>query len=79
MRHSAAHHCAVALQPVNGDLRVRVSDDGSGPGPGLTSGTGHGLDSMRRRAADVGGSLRVDPTEPHGTVVTALLPLEEPL
>lgn len=73
VRHSAADHCAVDLHKSNGDLRVRVSDDGCGPHPG--SGTGHGLDSMRRRAADIGGSLRVESGEPRGTVVTALLPL----
>jgi signal transduction histidine kinase len=73
-RHSAARHCAVRLTQANGDLRVRVFDDGRGPSPG--SGSGHGLDSMRRRAADVGGSLRVEAASPQGTLVTAVLPLE---
>ncbi len=71
-RHAAAEHCDVRLQRANGDLRVRVADDGAGIGPG----TGHGLESMRRRAADIGGSLQIGPADPHGTVVTAVLPLE---
>jgi signal transduction histidine kinase len=75
-RHSAARHCAVHLERVDGDLRVLVRDDGGGCAP--PGGGGHGLDSMRRRAADVGGSLTVDPAEPRGTVVSALLPLEVP-
>jgi signal transduction histidine kinase len=76
VRHSRADHCTVMMHRVNGDLRVQISDDGSGlcDGPRL----GHGLDSMRRRAADVGGSLSIDPGDPTGTVVTAVLPLGRP-
>jgi len=73
-RHSAADHCVVRLNQANGDLRVRVSDDGRGLSPG--SGSGHGLDSMRRRAADVGGNFLVEDAIPNGTLVTAVLPLE---
>ena len=76
VRHSHADHCAVRLQRANGDLRLQVSDDGWGLG--VEQSQGHGLDSMRRRAADVGGSLTIDPADPRGTVVTAVLPLEGP-
>jgi signal transduction histidine kinase len=30
---------------------------------------------MRRRAAEIGGRVSVEVARPHGTVVTALLPL----
>lgn len=73
-RHSAADHCAVRLSQTNGSLRVRVLDDGRGLSP--ESGSGHGMDSMRRRAADVGGNFLVEGAIPHGTLVTAVLPLE---
>ena len=76
VRHSHADHCAVHLQRANGDLRIQVSDDGWGLD--VDQRQGHGLDSMRRRAADVGGSLTIDPADPTGTVVTAVLPLERP-
>ena len=62
VRHSHADHCAVRLQRANGDLRVQVIDDGWGLG--VDQSQGHGLDSMRRRAADVGGSLTIDPADP---------------
>ncbi len=75
-RHSAADHCAVSLNQSNGSLRVRVLDDGLGLS--AAAGTGHGLDSMRRRAADVGGSCHVQGALPSGTLVTAFLPLERP-
>ena len=74
-RHSGAEHCSVEIIGANGDLRVGVTDDGNGyasPRP-----MGHGLDSMRRRALDVGGRLTVATIEPHGTAVTAVLPLEK--
>ena len=74
-RHSGAEHCSVEIIGANGDLRVGVTDDGNGyasPRP-----MGHGLDSMRRRALDVGGRLTVATIEPHGTAVAAVLPLEK--
>ncbi|WP_167880260.1 sensor histidine kinase [Nocardioides guangzhouensis] len=73
-RHAGAAHCAVELARSNGDLRVGVTDDGSGLDPAATA--GHGLESMRRRALDLGGSLTVGPAWPHGTAITALLPME---
>ena len=75
-RHSAADHCTVRLNQANGDLRVRVFDDGCGLGTAVAA--GHGLDSMRRRAADIGGEVCVELAEPRGTLVTAVLPLEAP-
>jgi signal transduction histidine kinase len=73
-RHSGASHCCVQINQVNGDLTIGVTDDGHGFAR-LRS-TGHGLDSMRRRASDLDGRLSVAPIEPHGTAVTASLPLQ---
>ncbi|MGA8044769.1 MAG: sensor histidine kinase [Dermatophilaceae bacterium] len=75
-RHAAADRCAVRLKQSNGSLCVRVLDNGRGIRP--ESGPGHGLDSMRRRAADVGGDLLIENALPHGTRVTATLPLAFP-
>jgi signal transduction histidine kinase len=75
-RHSGAGHCAVEIRQVDGHLFVGVEDDGAGRGAGRAA--GHGLESMRRRAADLGGRLSVSDAEPTGTRVTAELPLEVP-
>jgi signal transduction histidine kinase len=77
-RHADAHLCGVRLERLNGDLRVQVYDDGCGCGrlADPLPGAGHGLESMRRRAADLGGTLEVRGGEPRGTVVSAILPLE---
>jgi signal transduction histidine kinase len=78
-RHAGAEHCRVLIDHADGRLRLGVLDDGQGPGgadhvvPGRSG--GHGLESMRRRAADLGGEVVVAAAEPHGTQVTALLPL----
>ena len=72
-RHSGAEHCQVHINQANGDLRVGVTDDGCGVA--ASQSTGHGLDSMRQRARDVGGRLDVGPREPHGTAVAAVFPL----
>ena len=73
-RHAGAHHAQVAVAVADGSLTVRVADDGTGIAGPAGTGTGIGLDSMRRRAHELGGTLQVDST-PQGTVVTARLPL----
>ena len=75
-RHSGAGHCAVEIRQVDGSLVLGVEDDGAGCGPGRSG--GHGLESMRRRATDLGGRLTVADAQPTGTRVTAVLPLEVP-
>ena len=76
VRHSGAGHCEVRLAVSDGGLEVGIDDDGSGPfgaGP-----PGVGLDSMRRRAVDLGGRLDVRALQPHGTGIIAVLPLADP-
>jgi signal transduction histidine kinase len=53
-------------------IEVVVEDDGRGLSGG--AGTGHGLTSMRRRAAALGGSLEIGAAAP-GTRVTLRLPV----
>jgi signal transduction histidine kinase len=73
-RHSGADHCRVQICQVNGNVNIGVTDDGQGLAH--VGSLGHGLDSMRRRAADADGLLTVAPIEPHGTAIRAVLPLE---
>jgi signal transduction histidine kinase len=73
VRHPGAQTCTVRLARSDGDLCVAIQDDGGGIQQ--ARGDGIGLESMRRRAAEIGGRVSVDLARPHGTVVTALLPL----
>jgi signal transduction histidine kinase len=73
VRHSGARTCSVRLARSDGDLCVAIQDDGGGIQQARDEGVG--LESMRRRAAEIGGHVSIELARPHGTVVTALLPL----
>ena len=73
-RHSGATSCWVRVGRVPQGLALSVRDDGRGiPDHGST--TGVGLESMRRRAAVLGGHVTVRPINPSGTEVSAMLPV----
>jgi signal transduction histidine kinase len=73
VRHSGARSCSVRLARSNGDLCVAIRDDGGGIQRPREESVG--LESMRRRASEIGGRLSIEVARPHGTMVTALLPL----
>jgi signal transduction histidine kinase len=73
VRHSGCSVCRLRLHPEGPWLVVEVCDDGRGIRPGTTPGIG--LQSIRERAAEVGGRLEVTDAEGGGTVVRAQLPL----
>ncbi|SES11533.1 Histidine kinase-, DNA gyrase B-, and HSP90-like ATPase [Lentzea xinjiangensis] len=72
-RHSGASTCVITVRQY-GDLVVEVVDDGRGVAADAKPGVG--LDSMRERCAELGGSCTVEPARPHGTRVVARIPLE---
>ncbi|HEX7186645.1 MAG TPA: ATP-binding protein, partial [Actinomycetes bacterium] len=72
VRHSGATSAAVSLD-VADSVVVSVVDDGHGIPAGRIAGVG--MASMRERAAELGGSLEVEPVLPQGTRVTATIPL----
>jgi two-component system, NarL family, sensor kinase len=70
-RHSGGQHCRLVLRGQDG-LRLSVTDDGRGI-PDLAP-TGVGTQSMRERAAAVGGWVAIGPADRCGTEVRAWLP-----
>jgi len=74
LRHARCSLCTVHLAADDGGLALEIRDDGDGIAPGATPHVG--LESMRERAAEVGGRLDID-TGPRGTTVRAWLPLED--
>ncbi|WP_214416366.1 sensor histidine kinase [Sphaerisporangium fuscum] len=66
-QHSGAHTVSVALTVGPGGLRVTVSDNGIGFQPGRT---GRGVDTMKRRFSEVGGTLTVNSVVGEGTTVS---------
>ena len=72
-KHARAGSARVSLAVSGGDLVVEVADDGVGIAPGTP--TGVGLVSLRERAAELGGTCRIECPDERGTVVRARLPL----
>ncbi len=71
--HAQASTCAMRLS-ISGDaLTVEVQDDGSGLPRSLHAGVG--INAMRERAAELGGSCTVETLATGGTRVSARLPL----
>jgi signal transduction histidine kinase len=77
-RHAEADHVTVSLRSRNGEIQLRVTDNGKGFGDLWlpNDSPGHiGLSSMRERAEMVNGSLTID-SGGRGTVVTVRLPAD---
>ena len=73
-RHARARNVRVALgADEQGALTLRVEDDGAGF-DGETSRAGLGLESMRQRAASLGGSVTVESKPGEGTSVFLVVP-----
>ena len=73
-RHARATRCSIRIRLDHG-LTVDVSDDGVGLPDGWR--TGVGIASMRERVAELGGKLEIESGLPHGTRITAYLPVPE--
>jgi signal transduction histidine kinase len=73
VHHAGARHVAVSVRATDRRVVVEVRDDGAGAATEREGGVG--LVSMRERAEEIGGSLRVDSPAGGGTTVHAELPL----
>jgi signal transduction histidine kinase len=74
-KHAWARHCDVSIT-ISDVLQLGVVDDGRGIAEGAP--TGIGLHSMRKRVADLGGSIRIGRIPTGGTEVWVSLPLTSP-
>ncbi len=74
IKHAGATTCVVEISVGAGQLTLSVTDDGHYMPAGHTSGMG--LRSMRERAAELGGTFSVQPTNADGTCILVQLPLE---
>lgn len=72
-RHSGGSSVRVRLSLCDDTVEVAVADDGIGLSDGSRAGVG--LTSMRERAEELGGTLRVETGERGGTTVVARLPV----
>jgi signal transduction histidine kinase len=77
MRHSGAREVSIRLKTSDGELHLRISDDGHGfeqlPAGGPR---GIGLKIMRYRAQMLGGDLVIETHGSAGTSVSCSCPLD---
>jgi signal transduction histidine kinase len=73
VRHSHGINCQVSVTIIDNDLQVVVCDDGLGLPENVQPGVG--LNSMRERAAELGGTCVIEARPLGGTRVLARLPL----
>ncbi len=74
-KHSGAPDAHVSVRLTGRTLRVEVEDRGRGVAAVPDHDPHFGVRNMRTRAESVGGSLDVESTPGHGTIVVAVLPV----
>src|SRR5690606_15333661 len=80
-KHAGATRVGIEVAVVDDAVRLRVTDDGVGPGPALSGRAGpgrgrYGTRGVRERAELCGGDATWEPRSGGGTVVTVTLPAE---
>jgi signal transduction histidine kinase len=70
-RHADADACIVEVEVLQDQLVLRVSDNGCGISAEVAE---SGLHNIRRRAFDQGGTFKIGPEEPHGTLIEWQVP-----
>ena len=74
-RHARASRVAVELRASgDGEVRLRVEDDGTGPDPARVRAGGFGLTGLADRVRGAGGAFRFGPGERGGAVLEVRLP-----
>ena len=75
VKHGKAKTVVIELTAEEGELRLKVTDDGIGLGNARGDGKGIGLQTMEYRARFIGGTLAVLPGKTGGTTVACAVPL----
>jgi len=76
IKHAGANRVRVQIQVQNETLKVEILDDGRGFDPNLSE-KGRGLDNLRKRSAEAGGSIGWKSTPGKGSHFTFELHLAE--
>jgi signal transduction histidine kinase/ligand-binding sensor domain-containing protein len=75
VKHADCRHVEVRVDLRSHELRVELRDDGRGFPVQESDNHGHGLASMRERAARLGGHLEVESESDKGTTLRLIVPL----
>ncbi len=72
-RHSGATKVSIAISTGNNHLQLSIRDNGCGFDPGQAR-DGWGLDSLRKRAEELGGTVRIHTAPGEGTAIELAIP-----
>jgi signal transduction histidine kinase/ligand-binding sensor domain-containing protein len=79
IRHSGATQSQVTISAAEGNLLIRVADDGCGLEDAAGKGAHHGLAGMRERLLRLGGRCEITGSVGNGTTVTFIIPVQPEL
>jgi len=77
-RHADAHHVRMNVVGRPDGFELQLEDDGCGISADITTRAGIGLVSMKERAREVGGELKVTSARSGGTLISLRVPLDGP-
>jgi signal transduction histidine kinase len=77
LKHSSANYVTLRMRMAQRELQLEINDDGKGFNPAANQTMGLGLDSMRERAAQLGGALTILSKPGQGTRVRLSVPFDE--
>ncbi|HVD86512.1 MAG TPA: GAF domain-containing sensor histidine kinase [Solirubrobacterales bacterium] len=75
LKHAGASSASLSALQLDGEIRIAISDDGSGFDPTAPT-AGRGLTGMRERIELLGGEIEVVSKPGEGTQITAQVPLK---
>jgi signal transduction histidine kinase len=75
LKHADAHSAHVQIRYAADELRIQVSDDGSGAADAIGDGLGHGLVGVRERVKLYGGEMTAGAVNGGGFRLITSLPL----
>jgi signal transduction histidine kinase len=76
LKHADATTAQVRIESRAGRVLVEIRDDGRGFDPAASHPNHYGIESMRSRAAEIGGVLTITSAPGHGTVVRVEAPAD---
>jgi signal transduction histidine kinase len=77
VKHAKATKCQIIMEVKDGDRHLFLKVKDNGQGVHLNSQSGIGLNTMRERAEELGGTFQIIGNEPVGTQIIVQLPLQE--
>ena len=76
VRHAQANHAVVSIRRRGSKIRAQISDDGNGFTPKEGRSRGYGFVTIASRAKRIGGTVRIQSEEGHGTQISVEFSLE---